>query len=189
MDICDTDLDLVSLLKRVAQGDQLAYRQLHGRTRAALFRQAFQATWHRETAEDVLQEAFITIWRAAGSYQAERGAPYAWMVAIVKSRARDNFRRTQVRGGLVTYPLDGQSYERACPRPKPEDMLAIRQRSQQLTRCLERLPAVQRSALIGAYFQDVSHTEAAAQSGIPLGTVKSNIRRGVASLRKIIGVV
>ena len=175
MSTLEPDRELMELLDRVAAQDDKALKALYDRTSSKLYGLALRIVRERDAAEDVLQEAFVSIWRGAGSYRASLSPPLAWMGLIVRSRALDALRkRTADRAG-VTEELD--------------ELLAdtLEDASQQafaLHQCLTRLEAEQREVVSLAYLRDQSHGELAEQLQLPLGTVKTWIRRGLEQLRQ-----
>lgn len=178
------DSELIQLLDRVAQQDPAALKALYDRCSSKLFGLALRVAGNREWAEDVLQESFLTIWRAAGDYRASLSPPMAWMGLIVRSRGLDFLRRraadrshlTQQIDELMSDTLEGDS-------PSPMDTAQASEQAWALHQCLGKLENRQREVVSLAYVRDLSHSELAQQLKIPLGTVKTWIRRGLDQLR------
>jgi len=183
----DPEAALVALLERVAgrqREGELALRTLYDRTAGKLFGLALRVTGRRDWAEDVLQEAFLTIWRSAGDYRATLSPPLAWMGLIVRSRALDFLRRrASARADAVQELDDTLSDTVAGESPDPADTAQASEQAWALHECLRKLEGRQREVLSLAYLRDLSHAELAEQLQLPLGTVKTWIRRGLEQLR------
>ncbi len=178
------DAELTALLDRVARHDQTALRLLYDRVGSKLFGLALRVVRQREWAEDVLQEAFLTIWRVAPDYRAALSPPMAWMGLIVRSRALDLLRRQRSERTQLTQEFDevmAETFESDAPNPM--DTADASEQASALHRCLQQLDYRQREVLSLAYLRDLSHGELAAQLKLPLGTVKTWIRRGLDKLR------
>ncbi len=178
------DLELTALLDQVARQDAAALKSLYARTSSVLFGLALRVVRHREWAEDVVQESYLTIWRSAGDYRASLSPPMAWMGLIVRSRALDLLRRRVAERVDRTQELDDTLAETLeGDAPNPMDEVQASQQARALHRCLQQLEFRQRQALSLAYLRDLSHHELAEQLRLPLGTVKTWIRRGLIQLR------
>jgi RNA polymerase sigma-70 factor (ECF subfamily) len=178
------DADLIELLNRVAHRDHAALKILYDCSASKLFGLAVRVVGRREWAEDVLQEAFLTIWRAAGDYRASLSPPMAWMGLIVRSRGLDFLRRRAAERGNVTQELDESITDTlALDAPGPMDTAQASEQAWALHQCLGRLENRQREVVSLAYIRDLSHSELAEQLKLPLGTVKTWIRRGLDQLR------
>ncbi len=187
------DQHLISLIDRVAArhgasirqvGGEAALRELYDQTSAKLYGVALRVVGNREWAEDVLQDAYLNIWRIAGDYRASLSPPMAWMGVIVRSRALDFLRRRASVRVDAALPLDDAIAETvAGDSPDPMDTSQASQQAWALHECLRKLEARQREVVSLAYLRDLSHSELAAQLKLPLGTVKTWIRRGLDQLR------
>lgn len=175
---------LAGLLQDIALGNRPALRALYDLTVTKLFGLALRITNRRDWAEDVVQESFVSIWHHAGDYRPHVAAPMTWMAAIVRNRALDCLRRqAAARGGQPAQPDDDLEAWLPDDRAGPADAALASERAAALARCLQRLEPSQRQAIALAYLRDLSHTELAAQLQVPLGTIKSWIRRGLERLR------
>lgn len=176
-----TPENLPGLIAAVALGDQAAFRRLYDETSAKLFGFALRIVRDEARAEEVLQDAFVNVWHAAGSYDARLAAPMTWLVTIVRNRALDFLRRSE----LPTVELDE---ELAAVLPgddaTPEQLLLARREAGLLADCLNRLEAGPRQAIAWAYYQGLSHSELANSMQVPIGTVKTWIRRGLERLKR-----
>jgi RNA polymerase sigma-70 factor, ECF subfamily len=170
-------------LATCAAGDRKAFERLYRLTSARLYATARRMLRSEALAQECLQDAYVSIWRNAGSYQPDKSAPLTWMTSIVRHRALDML-RTGAREvtmddpqrliGLVdaAAPLDGRDGPDYVPELHP---------------CLEQLRAEQRECLRLAYFDGLSHAEVAERLMVPLGTVKSWVRRALLQLRECLG--
>ena len=178
------DAELMALLDRVAARDETALKVLYEHTSSKLYGLAVRVVSNREWAEDVLQEAYMTIWRAAGDYRASLSPPMAWMGLIVRSRGLDFLRRRTSDRTTVTQELDDVLSETLeGDTPNPMDTTQASQQAWALHQCMTRLESRQREVVSLAYLRDLSHGELAEQLKLPLGTVKTWIRRGLEQLR------
>jgi RNA polymerase sigma factor (sigma-70 family) len=159
-------------------------RQLYDLSAGRLYGLALRIVSRPELAEDVLQEAFVNVWRVAADYRNSLSPPMAWLGLIVRSRALDLLRRRkseQADAGEALTEVHHQTIEGDAIDPM--DATDISQQASALRQCLSRLDANQREVVSLAYLRDFSHGELAAQLHVPLGTVKTWIRRGLAQLR------
>ena len=187
------DHDLIALIVRVGarsadpasqRQSEVALRELYDRTSTKLFGLAVRVVGKRDWAEDVLQEAFITIWRSAGDYRSTLSPPLAWLGMIVRSRALDFLRRRASERADAVQELDEAISETvAGDSPDPLDTAQASEQAWALHECLRKLEARQREVLSLAYLRDLSHSELSEQLKLPLGTVKTWIRRGLEQLR------
>lgn len=189
----DPDQKLIAALDRVARRltdparqreSEQALRELYDQASTKLYGLAVKVVGNRAWAEDVLQEAFVTIWRSAGDYRASLSPPMAWMGLIVRSRALDFLRRRTSERADAGQELDDTISETvAGDSPDPVDTAQASEQAWALHECMRKLEGRQREVLSLAYLRDLSHSELAAQLKLPLGTVKTWIRRGLDQLR------
>ena len=181
------DLQMISLIHRVAtQGPdaQAALRELYDQSSPKLYGLAMRVVRNSEWAEDVLQEAYLNIWRIAGDYRVALSPPMAWMGVIVRSRALDfRRRRASDRADAVLELDDALSETLAGDSADPMDTTQASEQAWALHECLRKLESKQREVVSLAYLRDLSHSELAEQLKLPLGTVKTWIRRGLDQLR------
>lgn len=179
-----TDEQLITLLERVAQQDAAALRQLYDATSSKLYAVAMRVVGNVEHAEDVLQDAFLTIWRVASDYRAPLSPPMVWLGVIVRSRGLDFLRRRKAERALAGQPIDDELADTlAAEQDTPMDMQDASEQAWALHECLKKIETKQRQVVTMAYFRDLSHSELAQQLSLPLGTVKTWMRRGLDQLR------
>jgi RNA polymerase sigma factor (sigma-70 family) len=175
---------LISLLDRIAQRDDGALKALYTECAPKLYGLALRVVTHRELAEDVLQEAFLNIWRSAGDYRASLSPPLAWLGLIVRSRGLDMLRRRAAERSHLTQELNETLADTLeGDTPCPMDTAQASEQAWALHQCLRQLDNKQREVISLAYVRDLSHSELAQQLRLPLGTVKTWIRRGLDQLR------
>jgi len=175
---------LKAWLAAVARKDANAFRSLYDATSSKLFGFALRILVKRELAEEVLQESFVSIWNNAASYQASMAAPMTWMTTIVRNKAFDLLRRVD-----ATVEIDADTFDKdvmdalESADPTPIESLQLTQDSKALARCLAKLEGLHRQAIALAFYHDLSHSEVAEQMKLPIGTVKTWVRRGLERLR------
>jgi RNA polymerase sigma factor (sigma-70 family) len=175
---------LMDLIDRVAQRDEVALKTLYDLTSSKLYGLSMRVVGKAEWAEDALQETFLQIWRSAGDYRASLSPPMAWLGLIVRSRSLDALRRrTAERVHLTDEIDDAMSDTLEGDSPNPMDTTLASQQAWALHQCLGKLENRQREVVSLAYLRDLSHSELAEQLSLPLGTVKTWIRRGLDQLR------
>lgn len=179
-DAADPDT-LEHLLHAAGRGDRQAFAKVYAQAAPTLFAIALRMARQRPLAEEVLQDAFLSIWRKAGQYHPDRGQAMAWMIAVVRNRAIDRL-RSEGRSPTAAAVPDGESaieahsaaFEPALPRDMAESVRG----------CVERLQNNYRRSILLAYYYGLTHEELAARLDAPLGTVKSWVRRGILQLRE-----
>lgn len=180
--------ELSRLLSRTGLGDRAAFATLYERTSAHLFAVVLRINRDRALAEDVLQEVYINVWRAAQSFDAAQSQPLTWLTSIARNRAIDGLRRAQTQPQLLQSTLsedeDSDVYDHmADPASGPLDLLSQASDARELTHCMESLSAQQRQSVALAFYDGLTHAEVASHLGQPLGTVKSWVRRALAALK------
>src|SRR5476651_2253152 len=171
---------IVAALARIPAGDRAALQTVYRLTSAKLFGVCLRILGERSEAEDVLQEVYVTVWRKAVDFDAGRASPMTWLIAIARNRAIDRLRAT--RQSRRMEPIDAAA-EIADVTPGAESALESTQINAQLHGCLDGLAAHERAALRGAYFDGSTYEDLASRMSVPLGTMKSWIRRAMIKLK------
>jgi RNA polymerase sigma-70 factor, ECF subfamily len=172
------DEELMSL---VAKGEARAFETIYERHCGAAFSLAYRMCASRSLAEDVAQEAFLSIWRTGGRYDRARGSVRTWVLGIVHNRAIDALRRTVVHERRRA--SDEGIEERFEARERTEVEAARREEAETIRGMLDALPAEQSRVIELAYFGGFTHSEIAEMLGAPIGTVKGRMRLGLEKLR------
>ena len=177
-----------SMSPAVKADAERALRELYDLTAAKLYGLALRVVVNRNHAEDVVQEVYLNVWRIAGDYRASLSPPLAWLGLIVRSRALDFRRRRSVERADQTQEIDEVMMETiAGNEPGPMDTAQASEQAWALHECLRKLEGKHRELISLAYLMDLSHAELSQQLKLPLGTVKTWIRRGLESLRGCMG--
>jgi RNA polymerase sigma factor (sigma-70 family) len=171
--------DLNRLLQNTGRSDQAAFAELYKRTSSKLFGVCLRMLRDRGEAEEVLQETYTAVWRRASSFDATRASAITWLVALSRHKAIDRLR--QHREELLDDPenLDVAVDEQPTPAADAETSQEYRR----LQRCLDELEPQQQSSVREAFFSGATYNELAARRKVPLGTMKSWIRRSLIQLR------
>jgi RNA polymerase sigma-70 factor, ECF subfamily len=178
----------LGLLKRIAIRDEAALAELYDRHSRLAFSVIMRILGSQSDAEDVLQETFVRVWSRAETYDALMGTPAAWLTRIARNRAIDRLRARRVRGHIAVGPTiqagdDAPRSEEPVTRDTPETVLEGRTMAGAVRTALAALTPAQRTLIEAAYFEGYTHSELATRFGVPLGTVKTRIRSGLAAMR------
>lgn len=164
-----------ALLRRLAAGDQKALGEFYDLFAGLANGLALRILRDTADAEDVVQEAFVQVWRQAGRYDPRRGSPQAWLCTIARTRALDRLRRRVSRREDTT-----EAPPATADAPQTEEAMTVR-------KALDGLSTDQRRALELAYYEGLTQTEIAQELGEPLGTIKTRIRTAMIRLREALG--
>lgn len=176
--------DLADLVARVALGDRQAFRRLYDATAPSLLGVALRILRDRGRAEDVIQEAFVSVWHRACSYRAAASAPTTWLTAIVRNRALDALRSDARHDADPLVDDEEETMDVEDDRPDPLGLLTKAADALAVRACLEAIDGSQRQCLALAYYHGLTHAEMAAHLGSPIGSVKVWLRRGLEKLRR-----
>lgn len=176
----------IALLRQVAGGDRRSFEELYDCFSGVLFSTAYRVLNNQEAAEDVLQDVFIQIWEKAPLYDPALGKPVTWAVTLTRNKAIDRLRATQRRSRLQ----DGVQRESETLAQFDDrssfDAVASGETSKLVREAVQKLPKDQREAIDLAFFSSLTQAEIAERLGVPLGTIKARIRRGMMKLKDVI---
>ena len=175
----DTTPSDVELLTKIAHRDEASLATLYDRYHLLAFSVALRVVNDRGRAEDVVQDAFLAVWRKAASYAEGRGSVKTWIASIVRNRAIDVVRARRESSSDDEAAL----LALADPRPPVAEQVTASLDRELIHNAVRELPLAQRRAIAMAYFEGRSHSEISNVTGLPLGTVKSRIRLAMHRLR------
>ncbi len=172
---------LQAWIARVVEQDQAALGELYDHLVSQVYGLVIRVTRSASLAEEVVQDTFWQVWRQAPRFEPERGSVVSWIMTIARSRALDALRRVEI----AETELDPEMAEAipTSPSDSPFDLMEAIQEGSRLYLALAELETVPRQLLALAFFRGLSHEEIAVSSGLPLGTVKSHIRRALTQLK------
>jgi RNA polymerase sigma-70 factor (ECF subfamily) len=166
-------------LAATARGDREALARVYTATSAKLFGVCLRILGNREVAEEVLQEAYLTVWRKADQFERGRASPITWLVAVARNKAIDRLRE---RGGGSHEPLEAAASV-ADSAPRGDAIAEASDEHRRLADCLHRLDPRHEAVIRTAFWEGVTYDRLAAREGVPAGTLKSWIRRAMLSLK------
>lgn len=170
---------LARAMDRVSLGELPTLQEVYQRTSAKLFGVCLRVLVERSEAEDALQETYVLIWRRASQYDETRGTAMTWMMTIARNRAIDRLRRSN---RISTTPIEiadqiADSHPLACEILETKEELLL------LSRSLQTIDPIDALLIRTAFLEGSTYTELAQRTGMPLGTVKSRVRRALPKLR------
>lgn len=171
---------IVAALARIPAGDRTALQTVYRLTSAKLFGVVLRILGERSEAEDVLQDVYVTVWRKAADFDAARASPMTWLIAIARNRAIDRLRASRVSRAMA--PIETAT-DIADDGPAADSALESAQQNARLHECLGGLAGHERQALRAAFFDGNTYDELAQRMNLPLGTMKSWIRRAMIKLK------
>ncbi|MGO9401038.1 MAG: sigma-70 family RNA polymerase sigma factor [Xanthobacteraceae bacterium] len=178
-----TQAELVGLLAEVAKGDVAAFERLYGATRAKLYGVLLRILGRPELADEVMQEAYLKVWKMAGRFDPTVASPITWMVAIARNRAIDIVRKR----GELSIEEEPEALSVAADTPPP---LARREMTEELKRlltCLGKLDPEKQRIVLLAYYSGWSRDQLARKLDIPVNTIKTWLRRSLLEIRGCMG--
>ena len=164
------------LVSAIRSGDEQAMAQLYDRYSPIVYSVALRVLGDTGTAEDILQEVFLQLWRSPDMFDASRGSLPGWLAVIARNRAIDSLRKRRPETDITEVVVSVE--------PDLAGKAEWSRAADKIRGALGGMPAPQRSALEMAFFEGLTHTEIAEKTGEPLGTVKTRIRAGLMMLRK-----
>lgn len=173
-----TSGELVGLLDSVSRGDREAFSTLYQRTSAKLYGICLRLLGTEAEAQDALQEVYVLVWQKAGKFDSAKASAITWLAVLARNKALDRLRRRR----SVSEGLDAAS-EVEDDSPSAFDIVGQAQDAERLGHCLEELDERARNMIRAAFLDGASYPELAEREDVPLGTMKSWIRRGLQRLR------
>lgn len=178
-DLLDEQPTLLPLLLATARHDHDAFERLYQLTSSRLFAISMKLLQRRDWAEDALQDTYVRVWHRAADYHVERGSVLTWMISILRYRAIDQLRATRRET-----PLDSELHDPPDDSPGPQSQTVAADDQRALARCLDTLTETHRRSVMMAFIEGLTHEQLTERLQVPLGTVKSWVRRGLLSLRR-----
>ncbi len=175
-----------ALMERLIERDPSALEELYDRYARPVYSLVLRISQQPASAEEIVQDVFLLLWRNADRYRASRGPLEPWLFTMARNRALDYLRlkREKQRRREDSYELDMPD---SVSAPNPEAFIDATRRADRVRACMGELPEPQRRAIELAFFEGMTHSEIAAALAEPLGTVKSWIRNGLIHLREALG--
>lgn len=171
-------LELAPLMQAVAAGDRDALADLYGRTSAKLYGICIRLLGSEPEAEEVLQDVYVTVWKKAGSFDRDKASPITWLAVLARNKAIDRLRRQRA----PTTTMD-DAPDLADDSPSALEILERDEDQRRLNTCLDELEEQQRASIRAAFLDGATYPQLAEREQVPLGTMKSWIRRGLIRLR------
>jgi RNA polymerase sigma-70 factor (ECF subfamily) len=176
--------ELAALVTRIQCGDATALAALYDATASRLYALALRVVGDRSAAEEIVSDVYLQVWDQAGRYDPLRGRVLAWMMMMCRSRALDLLRR---RDPAVLHPDPTLLCVESAPQDDdPLDILLALERDSAIAKALALLGVRERSLLSLAFFRGLTHQEIATQTGMPLGTIKTALRRAMQTMRPVL---
>ncbi len=175
-----------ALLNAIAGGEVWAMDSLYQRYSRILYSLAFRVVADHQVAEDLLQDAFLAVWRRASTYSPQTGAARSWLISILHHRTIDYLRRVRRRSTIQEAPLEELELNESIAYPDAWDAAWQSVKSSQVRAALMKIPPEQRLVIELAYFQGWTHSEIAEGTQISLGTIKARMRLGLLHLKQIL---
>ena len=170
--------ELARLLAAVASGDRGAFAVLYQRTSAKLYGICLRVLGSEHDAQDVLQDVYVTVWRKAELFDSAKASPITWLAVLARNKGIDRLRRRPVGSDGMEAAVDVED-----DAPLATEVIEQRQDVSRLTGCLDELDERARVMIRSAFLDGATYSELAKREGVPLGTMKSWIRRGLLRLK------
>lgn len=183
------DLSDEALLYAIAGGATWAMESLYERYNRLLYALAYRIVSDHQVAEDLLQDAFMAVWRRSNTYSPQVGAARSWLISILHHRAIDHLRKLRRRNSLQEAPLEALEMDEKVAVEDAWDVAWREIQNSQVRVALLKIPPEQRIVVELAYFQGWTHTEIAEGTKIPLGTVKARMRLGLLHLKRALAAI
>ena len=182
-----TGVALNGLLLACAQGNADAFKCLYRQTSSRVLSVIRRNVWNACEAEEVLQEVYVKVWRFSSSFEPNKSLAMTWITHVARNHAIDHLRHSSDRAlheaMMIEAEVGDQPWEPVDPGPQPQELMESRRAAVRMTASLLQLSRDQRLVLLMAFHQELTQTEIALRLGVPLGTVKSWMRRGLRALK------
>jgi RNA polymerase sigma-70 factor (ECF subfamily) len=175
---------LEALITLIASGDQDALAALYDQTKKQVYGLVLRILRNEATAEEVLMDVYLQVWRQAGHYDAAKGRPFTWLAMMARSRAIDRLRSGKPE---EQWPEEIETAHVIAHPSGMEEAVAANERRQIVIAALDTLSPQEREVIELAYFSGLTQSEMASQLGQPIGTIKTRVRRGLMKLRETLG--
>jgi RNA polymerase sigma-70 factor (ECF subfamily) len=176
------------LARQMSNGDERAFVTFYDRFAPGLFSMIYVILRDQKESEDVLQEAFVQMWKRTATYDASRSSLFTWAVMISRHKAIDRLRSRQRQSRLnEAVASEMNAVPASAPVDRADNALAWSDERERVRAALAQLSAAQREAIDLAFFAGLTQTQISERLGTPLGTVKARIRRGLLALREVLG--
>ena len=173
------------LIEQAREGDTIAFGVIFDRHGGAAFSLAYRMCGRRGLAEDVVQDAFLSLWRTGMRYERSRGSVRAWVLGVVRNKAIDGFRREIANTGQDVH--DETAVAAMPARERTDGEVERREDAERVRAAMAELPSEQRHVIELAYFGGFTHSQIADLLELPAGTVKGRMRLGLQRLRRALG--
>jgi RNA polymerase sigma-70 factor (ECF subfamily) len=175
------------LARQMQSGNEQAFAIFYDRFAPGLFSMIYAILHDQKESEDVLQEAFLQMWKRAGTYDATRSSLFTWAVMISRHKAIDRLRSRQRQSRLIEEAAsDLDQVAASAPAERADNALASSDERERVRVAMAQLDEAPREAIALAFFAGLTQTQIAEKLGEPLGTVKARIRRGLLALREVL---
>jgi RNA polymerase sigma-70 factor, ECF subfamily len=178
-----TITDDISLLKRIAEQDQIALSELYDRYARIIYAIAYKSLQSVEESEEAVLDVFAQVWRIAERYDVKKGRADSWLFLLARSRILDRLRKLQRSQPLIPIENELGEIQIASSSVEPIEEVLIHERRDRILSAINTLPHEQRLVIELAYYQGLTHSQISAQTGVSLGTVKTRIRLGLNKLK------
>ncbi len=179
-----------ALVRQMSSGDEAAFATFYDRFAPGLFSMIYAILHDSKESEDVLQEAFVQMWKRTATYDATRSSLFTWAVMIARHKAIDRLRSRQRQTRLSeAVANETEPFAVSAPSDQADNALVRTDERERVRAALSQLGEAQREAIDLAFFGGLTQTQISERLGAPLGTVKARIRRGLLALREVLGGV
>ncbi len=175
----DRRQDIEDMVSRIALGNRDAFSQLYDATSGKLFAVCLRVLNERAAAEDAMQDAYVKVWKNADRYQSTGHSPMTWLITIARNTAIDRLRMRKTESDIADF-----NERIAAPGPSPEQSSVAASETKRIIQCLDELETDRRAAITGAYLQGKTYQDLSNQFDVPLNTMRTWLRRGLAALRE-----